>query len=175
VDVAREVYRLGPICAVRLAGLRARIPEFLTGFLYTNTPDKYTWRASDPVWVKKVAAKVQASGFQPDLILGAAHGSIRPALLLANLLGSQLYFSRFSMFKRDDERPIESVADLAWLARFKKKKVLIFDEDVAKGRTLKAFAQTFQGRFAELKTAAVLRHYLAPFKPDYVGREFYDE
>lgn len=175
IDVARSVYALRPICAVRMSGLRARIPEFLSGFLYTNTPDKYTWKASEPLAVKAVARKIQEEGWAPDLIVGAAHGSIRPALLLANLLGCELYFLRFSMFKRDDGQPIHSAADESYLSRFRDRKVLLFDEDVAKGRTLRAFSEYFAGRARELKTAAVLRHYLAPFQPDFVGEVFYDD
>ena len=175
IDIARSVYRLRPICAMRLAGLRARVPELLSGFLYTNTPDKYTWRASEPLVIKALAEKIKQTGFAPDLIVGAAHGSIRPALLLAELLDAELYFLRFSMFKRDDEQPIRSASDEVFLERFRDKKVLLFDEDVAKGRTLKAFADCFQGQAAQLRTASVLRHYLSPFAPDYVGQVFYDD
>ncbi|MGC4114945.1 MAG: phosphoribosyltransferase family protein [Myxococcales bacterium] len=175
IDIARSVYRLKPIAPMRLAGLRARIPEFLTGFLYTNTADKYTWRASEPLAIRALAEKVKKSGFVPDLIVGAAHGSIRPALMLAELLDCELYFLRFSMFKRDDEQPIRSASDEVYLERFRDKKVMVFDEDVAKGRTLKAFATCFQGQAAELRSASVLRHYLAPFDPDFVGEVFYDD
>lgn len=175
IDIAQSVYRLDPICAIRLGGLRLRIPEFLSGFLYTNTADKYTWRASEPTCVKHLAESIRAAGYAPALIVAAAHGSIRPALLLANLLGCQLYFLRFSMFKRDDEQPILSAADEAYLAHFRNRRVLIFDEDVAKGRTLRAFAERFGGYFAECRTAAVLQHFLAPFTPDFIGGVFYDE
>ncbi|MBI5548480.1 MAG: hypothetical protein HY901_31750 [Deltaproteobacteria bacterium] len=175
IDIARAVYRLDPRCAVRLSGLRGRIPEFLTGFLYSNTPDRYTWRASEPARVQKLAQEIRASGWTPDVIVGAAHGSIRPALLLAEQLGSQLYFLRFSMFKRDDEQPILSSADERWLARFQERRLLLFDEDVAKGRTLKAFELRLSGFARECRTASVLRHYLAPYQPSYVGEVFYDE
>jgi hypothetical protein len=97
IDIVRSAYRLKPICPMRLAGLRARMPEFLTGFLYTNTPDKYTWRASEPLAVRALAEKVRKAGFAPDLIVGAAHGSVSPrccspaARLRALLTGLSLF------------------------------------------------------------------------------------
>jgi len=174
IDIAQSVYRLDPFCPIRLSGLRRRLPEFLNDFVYTNIPDKYTWRASDPERVHKLAASVREGGFAPDLVLGAAHGSIRPAILLANLLGAQLYFLRYSMFKRSDHEPIVSRSDELHLGRFGARRALIFDEDVAKGRTLRSFAERLASLFGEVRTGAVLRHYLAPYTPDFVGETFYD-
>jgi hypothetical protein len=174
IDLAQSVYRLDSACAVRLGGLRRRIPEFLNDFVYTNTPDKYTWRASEPASVEKLAAEVRASGFAADLVIGAAHGSIRPAILLANLLHTQLYLLRYSLFKRSDSEPIISAGDRDYLARFRDKRVMIFDEDVAKGQTLRAFAERLAPEFGESRTAAVLCHYLAPYTPSFVGQTLYD-
>jgi hypoxanthine phosphoribosyltransferase len=117
---------------------------------------------------------VRAAGFAPDLVIGAAHGSIRPAILLSALLGSELFFVRYSMFKRSDGEPILTPADVQHLSRFRKKHVVLFDEDVAKGQTLRSFSERLGGLFAETRTAAVLRHYLAPYKPDFLGDVFYD-
>lgn len=174
IDIAQSVYRLDPICPLRLSGLKRRIPEFLYDFLYTNTADKYTWRASDPDSVVTLAGAVRESGFVPAVVIGAAHGSIRPAILLSTLLGCEAFFVRFSMFKRSDGEPILSPADEAHLARFARKSVLLFDEDVAKGKTLRAFAQRVGSMFGDVRTAAVLRHYLAPYTPDFVGQTHYD-
>ncbi len=174
LDIAQSIYRLDPICPIRLSILRKQIPEFLNDFVYTNTPDKYTWRASDPASVRKLADAIRAGGAVPDLVIGAAHGSIRAAILLAALLGCQLFFVRFSLFKRADNEPILSANDQAHLARFRDKRVVLFDEDVAKGQTLKAFADRLTPLFRETHTASVLRHYLAPFTPTFVGETHYD-
>lgn len=174
IDVAQSIYRLDPICPIRVSGLRRRIPEFLTDFLYTNTPDKYTWRASNPASVKRLTEEIRAGGFAPALVVGAAHGCVRPAILLANLLGSQLYFVRYSMFKRSDRVPILSPADEAYLERFRERDVLLFDEDVAKGQTLRSFAERLGSSLTRTRTATVLRHYLAPFTPSFVGETHYD-
>ncbi len=174
IDIAQSLYRLDPLCALRLSGLRRRIPEFLNDFLYTNTPDRYTWRASEPACVRALADRILQAGPPPELIIGAAHGSIRPAILLASLLGAQLFFVRLSLFKRADAEPILSINDEAHLARFRGRRVLLFDEDVAKGQTLRLFRQRLAPMFVGAQTAAVLRYYLAPFTPDFVGETFYD-
>jgi hypoxanthine phosphoribosyltransferase len=109
------------------------------------------------------------------LLVAAAHGSIAPALLLAEYLGIPLYFLRFSMFKRKDEAPIVSLADEAWLSTWRRGKGLIFDEDVAKGTTLDLFAQRLRGLFAESRTACVMRHAGARMKPDFAAHIWWDE
>ncbi|HOX46854.1 MAG TPA: phosphoribosyltransferase [Myxococcota bacterium] len=172
--VARAMHGLERSAPGRLAELDRRLPGLLSGFVFTNTRDKYTWRASNPRFVAALARDVRARQGGADLVVGAAHGSIRPGLHLAELLGAELYFVRFSLFKRDDPEPVLSPEDLAYLGRWRDRRVLLFDEDVAKGRTLRAFAESLGPRFQAARTAAVLRHYLAPFRPDFVGEAFYD-
>lgn len=174
VSLARAIYRLDSGVSDWLAAFRSKLPEFLSGFLYTNTLDRYTWKASNPAAVKQLAEAVQTGTGGIDLVVGAAHGSIRPAILLANLLNSELYLVRFSMFKRNDAFPILSVSDQEFLERYRDKKVLFFDEDIAKGYTLKSFSELLRGGFCQSWTGAVLRHYLAPFRPDFVGDVFID-
>ncbi len=174
IRVARAIHRLERGAPGRLEALDARLPGLLSGFVFTNTRDKYTWRASNPRFVTALAREVQARQGGADLVVGAAHGSIRPGLFLAELLGAELYFVRFSLFKRDDAAPVLSPGDLAHLERHRGARVLLFDEDVAKGRTLRGFAEALGPRFQQARTAAVLRHYLAPFRPDFVGEAFYD-
>jgi hypothetical protein len=55
LDIAQSVYRLDPHCPLHISGLKQRMPEFLYDFMYTNTPDKYTWKASDPAAVRRLA------------------------------------------------------------------------------------------------------------------------
>jgi len=154
--------------------LRDRLPEILSGFLYTNTADHYTWRASNPRAVSMLAEAVRKKTGGVDLVLGAAHGSIRPAILLSCLLDCELYFLRYSMFKRDDARPIVSQDDLEFLAPYRERPVLLFDEDVAKGKTLRSFSAVLGEHLTRTYTGAALRFFLAPYTPDFVGDVFYD-
>jgi hypothetical protein len=173
IEVARAVYRLDPGYEEISAAFRATLPGEISSFVYTSGADKYTWRASEPEKLCSLAAKVRG-GFSPQLLLAAAHGSIMPALLLAEYLGLPLYFIRFSVFKRHDEAPIVSLSDEAWLSSWREGRVLIYDEDVAKGRTLSEFATRLGPLFTEYRTACSIRHAGASVRPDFASRVWWD-
>jgi len=173
IETARMLYALEPDGVERLDRFIRDLPEVISGFIYTSTKDKYTWRASNPAKIKDLADYIQKH-VSPTLIVGAAHGSILSGLVLANTLKVPLYFIRFSMFKRNDAAPIMAPSDMAFLEPYREGPVLLFDEDVAKGTTLTKFAETLQPCFQESYTASVLRHALSPCKPDFVGRSWHD-
>ncbi len=173
IATARALYALEPDAVERLDRFIRDLPEVISGFIYTSTKDKYTWRASNPAKIKDLADYIQKH-VSPTLIVGAAHGSILSGLILANMLNAPLYFIRFSMFKRNDTAPIIAPSDLAFLEPFRAGPALLFDEDVAKGTTLTKFSATLQPFFQESYTASVLRHALSPCKPDFVGRSWHD-
>jgi hypothetical protein len=173
IALARALYALEPDTPGRLEAFIRDLPEVISGFIYTSTKDKYTWRASNPAKIVDLADYVRKH-VTPRLIVGAAHGSILSGLVLANLLEAPLYFIRFSMFKRNDTTPIIAPSDLRVLEAYREGPVLVFDEDVAKGTTLTKFSEVLQPMFAESYTASVLRHALSPCRPDFVGRSWHD-
>ena len=135
--------------------------------------DTYTWRGSEPELLSRLALKV-GEEYRPDIIVAAAHGSIMPALLLSELLALPLYFIRFSMFKRNDEEPILAFSDQAWLYNFKSSKALLYDEDVAGGRTLSLFKERLAPLFQQARTACSIRHAGSAIKPDFFARIWWD-
>ena len=151
----------------------ADIPDAVGDFVYTSTRDKYTWRASEPAKIADLAAEVRAA-VSPALVVGAAHGAITAALVLASLLDTRLYFIRLSMFKRRDVEPVIGPSDLAFLADYRRGPALLFDEDVAKGTTLTLFTKRLEPLFDVCYSAGVLRHGGAGFRPDFVGRVWYE-
>ena len=173
IDLARAALRLDASFADQAAAFRAALPAELTTFIYTGTRDAYTWRGSNPELLHRLAAMMR-EGFEADIIVAAAHGSIMPALLLSELLRLPLYFIRFSMFKRNDEEPIITFSDQAWLYGFKERKALIYDEDVAGGRTLTFFAERMAPLFAQTRTACSIRHAGATIKPDYCAKVWWE-
>jgi hypothetical protein len=173
VDTALAVFKLDQSASARIASLAADIPDAVGDFVYTSTCDKYTWRASEPAKIAALAADVSAV-VSPVLLVGAAHGAITSALVLASLLGTRLYFIRLSMFKRRDVEPVIGASDLQFLAEYKRGPVLLFDEDVAKGTTLELFTRRLKPLFDESYSAGVLRHGGAAFSPDFVGRTWYE-
>ncbi len=173
IDLGRAAYRLAPDFPARARDFALALPGELSSFVYSSRRDNYTWRGSEPALLQALAKKVLAQG-RPDILIAAAHGSIMPALLLAEYLGLPLYFLRFSMFKRHDEAPIISLADEVWLSSWREGRALLFDEDVAGGRTLSLFSEKLGGLFRETRTACVIRHAGASIKPDFVARVWYD-
>ena len=173
IATAQALYGLAPDAPERLAGLVQAMPGIVSGFIYTSTKDRYTWRASDPRKISDLADAVRRK-VNPVIIIGAAHGSIVSGLVLANLLRVPLYFIRFSMFKRNDTAPIITPSDHAVLGQHRDGPALIFDEDVAKGTTMTKFSEVLQPMFRESYTARVLRHALSPCWPDFFGRSWHD-
>jgi hypothetical protein len=173
IELARAACRLEPELPSLLEAFKAELPPEILSFIYTSRRDKYTWRATEPSILRRLAAAVSRAQ-RPELIVAAAHGSIMPGLIFAELMGCPLYFVRFSMFKRSDEEPILSIADEAWLAQWAGSLVLLFDEDVAKGETLTRFSARLGPLFKESKTAASIRHAGASIRPDFVGKTWYD-
>lgn len=173
IATARALYALEDGSPQRLETFIRNLPEVISGFIYTSTKDKYTWRASQPSKIQDLADYIRKH-VSPKLIVGAAHGSILSGLVLANMLQAPLYFIRFSMFKRNDTAPIIAPSDTAFLAGFQEGPVLLFDEDVAKGTTLTKFSEVLRPYFQESYTASVLRHALSPCMPDFIGRSWHD-
>ncbi len=173
IELARSALRLDPGFPDYAASFLAALPGELSSFVYTGIRDTYTWRGSDPEILGRLAEKIKES-YAPGIMIAAAHGSIMPGLLLAELLDIPLYFIRFSMFKRNDEEPIVTFSDEAWLYGFKDSRALLYDEDVAGGRTLTLFTERVGPLFAECRTACSIRHAGASIKPDYCGRIWWD-
>lgn len=173
IATARSVVALAPGAPYALHRLRTIVPDALRTFVYTSTQDRYTWRASEPRKIQSLAEAIR-SRVHPIALVGAAHGSIMAGLLLANLLGAPLYFIRFSLFKRKDPAPVIAPSDLTHLATFRRGPVILFDEDVAKGTTLKQFAHNLKPFFDEAYTAGVLRHRHADIHLDFVGEVWSD-
>lgn len=173
IDLARNALRLDGEFAEQAQSFLGALPVELRSFVYTGIRDHYTWRGSEPALLRRLADQV-ASDFPPDLIVAAAHGSIMPGLLLAEMLGVPLYFIRFSMFKRSDEEPIVSFSDQAWLFSYQGRKALLYDEDVAGGRTLDFFMRKMAPLFRETRTACSIRHAGASIKPDFCAKIWWD-
>jgi hypothetical protein len=173
IELARAALRLEGGFGAKARAFLQELPAELSSFLYTGIRDDYTWRGSDPELLERLAKKVSES-YRPDIIVAAAHGAIMPALLLSELLRLPLYFIRFSMFKRNDEEPILTFSDRAWLFGFEDKKALLYDEDVAGGRTLGLFEERISPLFSQTKTACSIRHAGAAIKPDFCAKTWWD-
>ncbi|TXT47226.1 MAG: hypothetical protein FD137_1109 [Spirochaetes bacterium] len=95
-------------------------------------------------------------------------------MLLARYVGAPLYFVLFSMFKRYDQEPILTFSDKAWLHAFREGRALLYDEDVAGGRTLGLFSEKLRPLFSEVRTACSIRHAGAAIRPDFIAKTWWD-
>lgn len=171
--VSRECCRLTPNAVQDLNSLLEKAPPSVASFVYTAVQDHYTWLGSRPSLLSSLAEKIKKTS-RPALIVAAAHGAIMPALVLSELLDIPLYLIRFSMFKRHDEEPIVSLSDQAWLFDFRDSDVMLYDEDVAGGRTLELFLQRLSPLFGKVQTACSIRHAGSSIHPDFFGRMWWD-
>lgn len=173
IDVARACFRLAPNARNVLEEYARALPSSVLEFIYTGAQDHYTWLGSRPSLLEALAEKIRGE-YAPHIIIAAAHGSIMPALILSELLDIPLYFIRFSMFKRRDEEPILSLSDQAWLFDFRDRNALLYDEDVAGGRTLELFLARLSPLFGQVRTACSIHHAGASIHPDFSAKTWWD-
>ncbi len=174
IDLARMAYGLDPAFEKTATQYIGNLPHGIEGFIYTSIKDKYTWRAAEPAKVRSLA-KAVSSAWKPQITIGAAHGSIMAGLFLAELLRCRLWFLRFSMFKRNDTSPVVSPRDEALIRSYGNgEEVLVFDEDSASGTTLSIFTQRIRSMAPRARTGVVIRHQSSDFRPDFVGKTWWD-
>jgi len=174
IRLARAAYRLDPGFRSMAQDFLRTLPPGLGDFVYTSIRDKYTWRAAEPAKVHALARSIARRG-PSRLIVGAAHGSIIAGLFLAELLSCDLWFLRFSMFKRNDREPVVSRLDEAYIRSFGDgPHVIVFDEDSASGTTLSILVERVKRIAPNARAAVVIRHLSSTFHPDHVGKTWWD-
>jgi len=174
IELARMAYRLDPAFSTAASTFAASLPEGVERFVYTSIHDKYTWRAAEPAKVR-LLAKAVSGAWMPQIIVGAAHGSIMAGLMLSEMLGCRLWFLRFSMFKRNDKSPVVSPRDESMIRSYGEGEgVLIFDEDSASGTTLSILTERIRALVPKARTGVVIRHQSSDFRPDFVGKTWWD-
>ncbi len=174
IRLARAAYRLDPGFRSMAGEYLRSLPQGLGDFVYTSIMDKYTWRAAEPSKVHSLAKSIIKRG-PPRLVVGAAHGSIMAGLFLSELLSCELWFLRFSMFKRADREPIVSRLDDAYIRSFGDgPHIIVFDEDSASGTTLSILVERVRRIAPNARAAVVIRHLSSTFPPDHVGKTWWD-
>ncbi len=132
-----------------------------------------TWQCTHPGRIKQLAEKVKEH-YQPDIIIGAAYGAVRPGLLLAELLDTELEFIRYSRRRLEDTGAVFGPGEERALRTYiKGKKVLLFEEDVATGITLNTLEQYLTPLTKELRTAAIRVNWDSRYTPDFYTEEIW--
>lgn len=127
---------------------------------------KLSWKDVEKT-TDKLAKKIKASGFKPDYIIGITTGGLIPLSLLAKRLKiKRILTVSASISKKDKKLKIIYAPDID----LKSKKVLLIDEIVETGTTLKKISEMFTKKFniGELKTATLgMNKDRGTFHPDY--------
>lgn len=174
IRLARAAYRIDPGFRSMAAEYLRSLPQGLGDFMYTSIMDKYTWRAAEPAKIHSLAKSIIKRS-PPRLVVGAAHGSIMAGLFLAELLSCELWFLRFSMFKRNDREPVVSRLDDAYIRSFGDgPHIIVFDEDSASGTTLSILVERLKRIAPNARAAVVIRHLSSTIQPDHVGKTWWD-
>ncbi len=174
LSAARLAYALSPNSLPALQRLYQHLPAVLREAEFTSKKDRYTWKASNPQQIQALARKIEERIGKPHLLVGVAHGSIGPGMLLANQFSCDMHLIRYSSFMREDTKPIISSSDIELFVSYSSDPVVLFDEDVTEGVTLKRFVKSLAPYFDHSYAAAVIQHHLTPFQPDFVGGTFSD-
>jgi hypoxanthine phosphoribosyltransferase len=115
--------------------------------------------------IRKVGGKLAASGWSPDAVVGIVRGGVVPAMMLANLSNvRKLYLIKVSHV--GDERRVKRFEPDVF-----EKKVLLVEDMLETGKSLKAAKEFLEGKGAEVRTAALYAMKGSVIKPDFYLRE----
>ena len=173
IDAALAVFALDESATARIASLAADIPDGVGDFVYTSTRDTYTWRASEPARIASLAADVRAS-VKPVLVVGAAHGAITAALVLASLLRHAALLHQAvdvqTPRRRACDRPERPAPSWRATAAARFCSSTRTSPRAPPSRCSRRLGPLFE----ESYSASVLRHGGASFDPHFVGRTWYE-
>ena len=121
---------------------------------------------------------MKRENFEPDIIVSIARSGLIPAALIAYTLGNkQLYvikvdFSKVQKSGQDQELNDQPIITQELSANISGLKVLVVDEMVVSGSTLKLVSKYMEIKNpAQVKYAVLYKQPWAQFSPDYFGRE----
>ena len=127
---------------------------------------KLSWEDVEKI-ADKLVKKIKSSGFKPDYIIGITKGGLIPLSLLAKRLGiKKILTVSATLSKKDKKLKIIYAPNID----LKGKKVLLVDEIVETGTTLKKISKMLTDKYnvGELKTATLgMNKDRGKFHPDY--------
>lgn len=105
--------------------------------------------------------------FDPDVIVGIARGGLIPAVMVSHTYKKRLIYVDAKFYKDIEERDKEPIIRSPLSGEVKGKRVLIVDDVVDTGKTLKTIMEHVQGQKPEgIMTAALVTKPKAEMKPD---------
>ena len=151
INLALAVYTGSPSAASALNDFRSHILETGNSALLTRVitqpDDMVTWSATHPELSEETTNKILSSAESKDvLFISLAHGGVAAGLdvylrycALSKSTNSEFYVARFSRAKSHDLQPRITEGEISYLQQLARgRQVIIFDEDMSTGKTLKA-------------------------------------
>lgn len=119
-----------------------------------SSMEKLSWEHIEEI-VDELADKIKASGFQPDYIIGITMGGLIPLYFLAKKLDiDKVLTVSATSYEKDKQKELK----ITYLPEIdlRGKKVLLVDDIVDTGNTIKGVSEAVIGKYnpGELKTAA---------------------
>jgi hypothetical protein len=127
-----------------------------------------TWRRFAGL-ARRLALKIQAAGFQPDLIIAIARGGYAPARVLADYLGVMNVASIKVEHYRGTRKAAKAFVRQPLPENVQGRRVLIVDDVSDTGDTFEVAAPHIRARLpdAEIRTAVLLHKATCPDVPDF--------
>lgn len=120
----------------------------------------------------EMSGKIKGSGFDPDLIVGISRGGWTPARVLSDLLDepniASIRVEFYHDIMRHSDKPVITQPVSAPVDGMM---VLVVDDVVDTGRSLKLVFDTLSRQAKEVKTAALYYKPWSTFRPDFYARE----
>ncbi len=137
---------------------------------------KLTWQDVERAALR-IVHKMQAEGFQPDIIISLARSGLIPAALISYCIGNkQLYTIKADFSKTQTNGKIQDLRSRPILSQRIKRslkglKILVVDEMTVSGETLKLVSVYLKTkRPKEVRYAVLYKQPWTQFKPDYFGK-----
>jgi hypothetical protein len=110
--------------------------------------------------IKKLCGKID---FSPDIISAVARGGIIPAVLIAERLGIKDMYALTVKKQEGKRRVITKIAE-----ELTGKKILLVEDALESGKSMRAVKKYLEGKGAIVKTAALCIKGNSVIRPDYV-------
>lgn len=116
----------------------------------------------------KLAEKILDSGYIPDVIVAVLRGGVVPALIISDYLGIEEFYAIRAKHWGIGSRKLDKPVITQIPKDLKSKRVLVVDEVVDTGLTLKSIVSTLRSQdILDVKTAALHVKSTTQYIPDY--------
>ena len=111
--------------------------------------------------VRKLGDKITAAKWSPDAVVGIVRGGVIPATVLANIFNVRKFYT-MKVSHVGDERRVKTFEPNVF-----EKKVLLVEDMLETGKSLKAAKEFLEAKGAEVKTACLYTVPRSAIVPDF--------